>query len=340
MNESFFPYPSNAPRPFRVIGAGSLIVDLVAEVSDAFIARIGRQKGGMELVDSATLEEIVALLPSPPMLSAGGSAANTIHGLAHLGVPCTFLGKLGADANRDFYVAAYQSAGVDTSRIRYSDAMPTGRCLSLVTPDSERTLCTDLGASGSLSVDDVNVDDFRDCDYVHIEGYLLFNRELAVSIMQAAKTAGAIVGLDLASFEVVRANRDVLDDLLSEYVDVVYANEDEAEAFCGVRTPEAGLAALAEHCCVAIVKLGADGARIQASTGTVAIDAVSAQAVDTTGAGDLWAAGFLYAALNGSDPAIAGKCGAVTGAEVVQVFGAALPDAAWERTREQFKNND
>jgi sugar/nucleoside kinase (ribokinase family) len=200
-------------------------------------------------------------------------------------------------------------------------------------------LCTDLGASSALSSDDFRVDDFRDCDYVHIEGYLLFNRDLAVSILQAAKAAGAIVGLDLASFEVVRANHDVLDDLLSEYVDVVYANEDEAEAFCGVRTPETGLAALADHCWVVVLKLGAAGAQIRASDETVKIDAVPAQAVDTTGAGDLWASGFLYAALNGSDLTTAGRCGAVTGAEVVQVFGAALSDEAWARTREQFKKN-
>ncbi|HCN06318.1 MAG TPA: adenosine kinase [Lentisphaeria bacterium] len=331
LKHAFFPRPADSPRPRQVIGVGSLVVDLIAEVDDAFIDDIGRQKGGMELVDAATLDDILARVPQSPTIAPGGSAANTIHGLARLGVSTAFLGKLGIDDNGKFYSDAFDSAGVDTSRFRRTGDLPTGRCLSLVTPDSERTLCTDLGASGALVPAEVSADDFRDCDYVHIEGYLLFNRDLALAVLRASKEAGAVVGLDLASFEVVGANADVLEDLLRDYVDVVYANEDEAEAFCGVRNPGECLGGLAQHCDVAVLKLGADGARIQADGDVTIVSAQPAVAVDTTGAGDLWAAGFLYGCMQGMDASEAGRCGAVTGSEVVQVLGAVLGDEVWQQ---------
>ena len=331
LKHAFFPRPADSPRPRQVIGVGSLVVDLIAEVDDAFIDDIGRQKGGMELVDAATLDDILTRVPQSPTIAPGGSAANTIHGLARLGVSTAFLGKLGIDENGEFYSDAFDRAGVDTSRFRRTGDLPTGRCLSLVTPDSERTLCTDLGASGALAPAEVSADDFCDCDYVHIEGYLLFNRDLALAVLGASKEAGAVVGLDLASFEVVGANADVLEDLLRDYVDVVYANEDEAEAFCGVRNPDECLGGLAQHCDVAVLKLGADGARIQADGDVTIVSAQPAVAVDTTGAGDLWAAGFLYGCMQGMDASEAGRCGAVTGSEVVQVFGASLGDEVWQR---------
>ena len=151
LKHAFFPRPADSPRPRQVIGVGSLVVDLIAEVDDAFIDNIERRKGGMELVDAPTLDDILARVPQAPTIAPGGSAANTIHGLAHLGVSTAFLGKLGTDDNGKFYSDAFDSAGVDTSRFRRTGALPTGRCLSLVTPDSERTLCTDLGASSALA---------------------------------------------------------------------------------------------------------------------------------------------------------------------------------------------
>lgn len=325
---------------FHAIGVGSLMVDLVANVDDDFPSRIGREKGGMELVDSAKMESILSGLKvraaDEIVRATGGSAANTIQGLARLGLKCTLLGKVGADDDGAFYRHAVADDSVDTTRFKSTDTTPTGRCLCLVTPDTERTMCTDLGAAGTLAAGEVNDDDFQNCAYAHIEGYMLFNKDLIRRILEAAASAGCAIGLDLASFEVVEANRDRLSDMLESYIDIVYANEDEAAAFCGLRDPAAGLAALARHCAVAAVKLGTDGALLQRGEETATVKAEPVTAVDTTGAGDLWASGFIYGCFQGCDLGTCGAFGAIVGAEVVQVSGATIAADRWMLIRERL----
>lgn len=322
---------------FKILGAGSPMLDLLVNVEDAFIDSIEGEKGGMNLVTPEILGSILAKTESECVMTPGGSAANTIFGLAQLGIPTALLGKTGSDSEAEFYKKQYAQMGGDTSRLKINPMVPTGRCLSLVTPDSERTMRTDLGAAATLTIEDITPEDFKGFTHVHIEGYMLFNADLTCHILRLAKDAGCIISLDLASFEVVNAAKILLQELLTDYVDIIFANEEEAAAFCDTDDPEKCLEILAGYSDIVAVKVGKKGAYIQRGTEKVKVHANVVEAVDTTGAGDLWASGFLYGLLKGKSLAECGKCGSVTGAEVVQIMGASIPEEGWKRIKEAVK---
>jgi sugar/nucleoside kinase (ribokinase family) len=315
---------------FDLIGVGNPIVDIVARVDEAFVTGIAGDKCGMVLVASGSLDALLARLPDGMERHPGGSAGNTAFAAARLGLRTTFLGKTGADAWGRFYRASFAALGGDTARFR-TGALPTGRCLALVTPDSERTLRTDLGAAVSLRPDEFSAADFAGCRHAHVEGYLLFNRDLFRAVLAAARAAGCSVSLDLAAHEVVRASRDFLPDLLRSSVDMVFANEDEAAAwFAGAGDPPQQARQLADICGLAAVKVGAAGAWIADRTQCVHVPAVPGiTAIDSTGAGDHWAAGFLHGHLHGKPLAEAGRRGALLGAAIVQHIGPKIPEALW-----------
>lgn len=318
----------------KVIGFGSPIVDVLVNVDDSFINTIGGAKGGMELVSPEALIDILSRVEGSAVRAPGGSAANTIFGLARLGTPTAFAGKLGNDDEADFYMAEYKGIGGDVSRFKRNPALATGRCLSLVTPDSERTMRTDLGAAATLSPEDLSSEDFQGCPHAHLEGYLLFNEQLIRRILGLARENECSVSLDLASFEVVKAAMPILPELL-ESVDCVFANEDEAAAFTGNDDPASALETLGKHCATAVVKVGKEGAWLKNDDEIVKVDAELVEAVDTTGAGDLWQAGFIHGFLRGQSLRDCGRNGAILGAEVVQVMGAAIPGDRWEGIRER-----
>jgi sugar/nucleoside kinase (ribokinase family) len=316
---------------FDLVGVGSPIIDVLARVPETFLPTVGGQKGGMVLTDAATIGKWMAQLPEPFAEAPGGSSGNTIFAAAHMGLRTTFIGKTGNDAGGAFYRERLQAIGGDASRFK-TGTIPNGRCLSLITPDSERTLRTDLGAAATLAPAEITPADFIGCGHAHIEGFLLFNPELMLAVLKAAKEANCAVSLDLASFEVVEAAGTALPGLLDEYVDMVFANEEEARAFCGRSdSPEQLAMALSRHCRYAAVKAGAGGAWL-AHDGTVAHSPAlpGIRAVDTTGAGDYWAAGFLAGWLRGKPLDACTAWGARLGAEIVQVIGTELPDSKWE----------
>ena len=318
-------------QPIQVIGVGSPIVDLIAEVSEQLLTSVSGKKGGMELIDTPTMESILGLLEREPVKAPGGSAGNTTFALARLGMTCAFLGKLGADDNGGYYRNAFLRENTDGSRFKTDTNLPTACCISLVTPDSERTMRTNLGAAMTLAPDEISADDFRGCSHAHIEGYLLFNRKLMMKVVESAKEADCTISLDLGSFEVVEASRDILENMLGRFVDIVFANEDEATGFCGDSDPEAGLDALSGFCGAAAVKIGKDGAWMKDGSGKIHVPAVPVDRVlDTTGAGDFWAAGFLYGYLNGCDLPTCGRFGSILGGHVVQCMGTHLEDEVWE----------
>ncbi len=322
---------------YDIIGIGSPLIDRLANVDEGWLATVPGAKGGMELIDGEAIQALLGRLVAEPVSVAGGSAANTTFGLATLGMRCTFLGKLGQDADGELYARLFAEAGVDPSRFKYTPAVATGQCLCLITPDSERTMRTCLGAAMTLDPAEITPEDFAGCRHAHLEGYVLFNPLLTERVLECAKAANCTISLDLASFEVVKANEAILDKLLSNYIDIVFANEDEAKAYCGSDDPEDGLKALAARCHTAAVKLGAKGALLQRGDEIVRVDAERVDAIDTTGAGDLWAAGFLYAYFNNRDLATCGRHGAVTGAEVVQILGAAIPSERWNIIKEKLR---
>ncbi len=321
----------------KILGVGSPILDILVNVDDKFIEGIDGDKGGMELVSSEALEAILAKTGgNAPHNAPGGSAGNTIFGLAELGTPVAFLGKVGRDQDGEFYTGCLAKLGGDVSAFRYADGIHTGRCLSLVTPDSERTMRTDLGAAATVTEEDVSPDVFAGVNLVHIEGYMLFAENILRKTLKAAKDAGCRISLDMASFEVVRFKKDILPELLSEYVDIVFANEDEAREFCGDVSLEEALEKLSEYCETAVVKMGKEGSLIKRGEEIARVRADVVNAVDTTGAGDLWQTGFLYGFVNGRSLEECGILGSALGAEVVQVMGANIPDARWDVIRKSL----
>lgn len=322
---------------YTVAGVGSPVVDQVVQVSHEFLHSLEGEKGGMELIEEEELAELLASLPEPPVSAAGGSAGNTTFALARMGCASRFFGVIGDDVAGKYYQDAFIKAGGDGSTFQVRPNMPTAQCVSLVTPDGERTMRTHLGAALTLAIGDIVLADFKGCDHVHVEGYLLFNEALMRHVLETAKKAGCSTSVDLASFEVVNATKGHLRELLDTYVDVVFANEEEAEAFAGTADRQKCMAGLAGCCQTAAIKYGADGAEVQWGTECCTIPAVAVEnVVDTTGAGDMWAAGFLYGRGSGKSPAQCGYYGSLLGATVVQHQGASIPEAEWQLLLEQI----
>ncbi|MEM0897847.1 MAG: adenosine kinase [Verrucomicrobiota bacterium] len=314
-----------------LIGIGAPVVDLLAHVDEEFVAEIEGGKGGMELVGTEGLEALVEKLAAEPALAAGGSAGNTVFAAGKLGTRVGFLGKLGNCDAAAFYRKRFEEIGADLSRFKTGE-VPNAKCLSLVTPDSERTMRTDLGAAMTMALEEVTESDFKGVRHLHIEGYLLFNRDLMKHILDLAKESGCTTSLDMASFEVVKAAEDILDGWLKDHVDIVFANEDEAAAFFPDHDDHKKMAASFNGVCdIAAVKLGKDGSLIAHGGDVEFVEPIIVdKAIDTTGAGDYWAGGFLHGWLDGKPLTTCGRYGSIMGAEVVQVLGASLPDHRWD----------
>ncbi len=319
--------------PIKMLGVGSPILDMLVNVPEGFLRHVPGAKGGMELVDQKTIADILSKSSATALQAPGGSAANTIYALSKLGVPTGLLGKVGDDENGKFYLRNYAAAGGDASRVKSSPSTPTGTCLCLVTPDSQRTMRTCLGAAAELSLDDISPEDFEGYTHAHVEGYMLFNQPLTAKILQLATKAGLVISLDLSSFEVVRANRAILADIIKNHVDILFANEDEAKEYLGRHDPEAFISEFKDVCDVVAVKLGKEGALIKTPREKAQIKALVVDAIDTTGAGDLWQAGFLYGHLAGETLEVCGRHASLLGAEVVKIMGAHLSEETWRRIR-------
>ena len=326
--------PSPTARRFDLIGIGSPIMDLLALVPEDFLATVPGEKGGMILVETPEIEALVARLPVEHTVNPGGSAANTAQFAARLGLRTTFLGKLGNDAIAKAYREHFSAAGIAGEHFKLGD-LPNARCLSLITPDSQRTLRTCLAAAMTLSPEEISPVDFVGCRHAHMEGYLFFNPELATAVVDSARSAGTTLSVDMASFEVVRAARGWIFDQLRTGIDVVFANEDEVRAlFETDETYDVLARRLASFGGIACVKLGKDGAWVARGDELHRIAPVVVNdAVDTTGAGDAWAAGFLYGHLKGWTLPSSGTLGSILGAATVRQIGHALPAGEWERVR-------
>ena len=321
------------PDRCLIVGIGSVLVDFLVHEEDAFIDRIPEAvKGGMTLVDSDTIDRTLALVSNVPQVVPGGSACNMAVGVGNLGGQIRFIGKRGEDALGNLLENSLRQNRV--SPLLFQSPTPTGRVLSTITPDAQRTLLTCLGAAADLSPEEVGGNCFEDAAVVYVEGYLLYNRSLIRAVFEKARQAGACICLDLASFTVVTEAADVLGDLVDEFVDILIANEDEARIFTGCDDDARAIGALAQRASLAALKVGSRGSWIAFEGQVHRIEPWgNGTAVDTTGAGDLWAAGFLFGLVNGFTIQKSGQIGSACGYEVCQVVGAAIPDQGWERIR-------
>ena len=247
----------------KIIGIGNALTDMLINLdNDSRLAEMNLARGSMSLVDSELQRQISASVATlPTTMSPGGSAANTIRALACLGSNVGYIGKVGEDAAGDFYERALNDLGIEPVVFRGRDN--SGRCLSLVSPDGERTMVTYLGAALELVPEELSASIFEGYDCLYIEGYLVQNHALIEGAVRLAKQCGLQVAIDLASFNVVEDNLEFLRRITAEYVDILFANEDEARAFTGLDDPEQALAQISEMCELTVVKIGRKGALIK-----------------------------------------------------------------------------
>ena len=317
----------------KILCIGAALNDLLLRETDAFLEGLGNEKGGMTLAEKAQLDDAVSQSNEKVESAPGGSACNTAVGIARLGGNVSFLGKRGNDAVGENIQSKLTDWGVDCKL--YESATATGQVLSVITPDAQRTMMTYLGAAAELNPDELKSADFKGYDLVHVEGYLLFNTPFTMKVLELAKENNCKISLDLSSFEVVNIFKELLPDLLTNYIDIIIANEDEAHAYTGKNPPES-LELFSKLAEMAIVKLGADGVSIAYEGQKYFVEGNPVEAVDTTGAGDLWASGFIYGLTRGWPIDFAAKIGNLTGAAVVQVVGATIPEKNYEQIKKQF----
>ncbi|MDR1171106.1 MAG: adenosine kinase [Bacteroidales bacterium] len=321
----------------RVLGMGNALVDMMTELpDDHLLDEFGLQKGSMQLVDKEFSNHVLGKIQQLKKSEiSGGSAANTICGLAAMGIETAFIGKVGKDRLGEVFEKDLVRNGIHPL-LQYS-GNETGLALALVSPDSERTFATHLGAAVELEPDDLTSDMFQGYTHFYIEGYLVQHHELIRRAVELAKENSLDVILDLASFNVVADNLDFLHFLVKEYADVVFANADEARTFTGGKKPEDALEEIAEDCWIAVVKTGKNGSLIQNGRQVYRVPASRVNCIDTTGAGDLYASGFLYGMLNDLDLPLCGEIGSILAGKVIEVIGARIPDATWPEIKDRVK---
>jgi len=309
-------------------------MDVVVKLTDDTILQNDNlPKGSMTLVDAATSASINRQTEGLEKIHApGGSVCNTIDGLAHLGANTAFIGKVGNDELGISYENLLKKVGAKP--LLFKSPNSTGVAMALVSTDSERTFGTYLGAAIELSPDDLTPDLFTGYDIAYIEGYLVQNHDLVSKAAALANDAGLTIALDLASYNVVEENVGFLEEILSEYVDIVFANEDEAKAFTG-KNPKDAAIELADLCNIAVVKVGAKGSLICRDNELIEIAATGTTCVDTTGAGDLYSSGFLYGYSLGLPLETCGKIASIVAGKVIMGYGARMDEAMWKTIDEE-----
>jgi len=319
----------------RLLGLGNALTDVHMSIdSDNLLEELGLPKGSMQLIDSFRFEKINERMSDfEKSVSCGGSAANTITGASQLGVPSSFIGKVNSDKIGNLYKEDMESYRVNAFLL--VDNEVSGQALAFVSTDGERTFATFLGAAANLTPEDLHAHHFDNHDLLYLEGYLIFNRELVLKAVRMAKEKGLKVALDLASYNVVEANRDFLMDLLDKYVDLVFANEEEAKALTG-EEPSKALDILAQFCETAVVKIGSKGALAKSGASSVHVPAIEANRVDTTGAGDLFAAGFIFGMHLGLSLEECTRYGTITAGKVIEVMGPKMSPETWLKIKSMF----
>ena len=315
----------------RVIGIGNALTDILVNLQDdKILNEFSLPKGSMSLVDTAfqlRLSESTAGLPRT--MSLGGSAGNTIRALAKLGTHSGFIGKVGNDETGDFYVTTLENLGVEPKVFRGSEY--SGRCVSLVSRDGERTMATNLGAALELNPEEIGSELFDGYDCLYIEGYLVQNHALITKAASEARKKGLTVAIDLASYNVVENNLEFLRDLSDSYVDIIFANEQEAQIFTGEQDPLKATDKISSFADITVVKIGEKGAYIKQGGETIHVGVMSTtRMVDTTGAGDFYAAGFLAGMCEGLSLRKCGTLGAISASKVIEVVGTTFDDSVWD----------
>lgn len=320
----------------KVLGMGNALVDVLIRIhDDSLLQKFGLPKGSMQLVDldkSRFMQESMRNLNFE--VASGGSAANTINGLANLGAPCGYIGKINNDLNGERFKADMTSKGIEA--LLLTGSQPTGVATTLISSDSQRTFGTYLGSAVELSAADLNPEFFHGYNILHIEGYLVQNHELLEKAVILAKEAGLKIAIDMASYNIVAANLDFLQSLVRKYVDIVFANEEESRSFTG-KEPIEALDEIAGMCEIAVVKIGAKGCLVKVAGKVVEVPAIAANPVDTTGAGDLYASGFFYGMANNLSYEKCARLGSLLAGNVIEVIGTKMDEKRWANIKREVE---
>jgi sugar/nucleoside kinase (ribokinase family) len=299
------------------------------------LQKFGLPKGSMQLVDldkSRFMQESMRDLNFE--VASGGSAANTINGLANLGAPCGYIGKISNDQNGAHFRADMTSKGIEA--LLLTGSQPTGVATTLISSDSQRTFGTYLGSAVELSASDLNPEFFHGYDILHIEGYLVQNHQLLEKAVILAKEAGLKIAMDMASYNIVAANLDFLQSLVRKYVDILFANEEESMSFTG-KEPLEALDEIAGMCEIAVVKIGAKGCLVKVAGIVIEVPAIVANPVDTTGAGDLYASGFFYGMANNLSYEKCARLGSLLAGNVIEVIGTKMDENRWANIKREVE---
>lgn len=321
----------------KIIGLGNALVDIIVFIDDdALLEKLELPKGSMQLVDiekSGKIRKACEHFHSSYI--SGGSAANTIYGLAKLGLDTSFIGKIGKDDYGEIFKADLLKSNINP--ILFISNTHSGRAVALISPDKERTFATHLGAAIELTTEELIPGHFNDHDFFHIEGYIVQNNELLEKAVKLARENNLEISLDLASYNVVDDNLDFLKYIVKDYVDIVFANEEEARSFTG-KEPDKALDELASICKIAVVKTGKNGSMVKSEKNKYYINAIDAKVVDTNGAGDIYAAGFLYGLSKGLSLDKCGKAGSVLAGMIIEITGPRLDEESWQKAFSMLAN--
>lgn len=311
-------------KKYDVIGIGSPLLDFIAEVDDSLLKEMEFNKGQCNFVDDVKSKEILKRL-GDVKIAPGCSSGNVAAGVAVLGGSAGYLGKIGKDEYGKVYEQKTKEIGVNTILPKHESVM-TGSCITFITPDAERSFVVNLGAAQHLSKEDVIEEEVKQSKILHVLGFHLGDnvlKDAALHAMEIAKENGVKVSIDFSDAGLIRANLEEFRRIAKEYADIIFANEDEAEALTGKKEEEA-LHEIYDMCEIAIVKLGAEGSIIKAANMIYRIPAYKGKVVNTNGAGDAYAAGILYSIANNIDFEKAGHIASYAASLAVQQTGARL----------------
>lgn len=317
----------------KILGMGNALVDVLATLEDdVLLDKMELPKGSMQLIDEDRLLQInKQFAEMNTHLATGGSAANTMLGLARMGASVGFIGKVGSDEYGKFFRDNLIKNDIE-DKLQIS-TLPSGVASTFISPDGERTFGTYLGAAASLKADDLSLEMFKGYTYFYIEGYLVQDHDMILHAIELAKEVGLQVCLDLASYNIVAGDMEFFSLLVNKYVDILFANEEEAKAFTGQEPTEA-VASLSKLCSIAVVKVGSYGSYIRKGTEEVHVPAIPVSKVlDTTGAGDYFAAGFLYGLTEGYSLEKCAKIGSILAGNVIQEVGTHIPATRWDEIK-------
>jgi len=321
----------------KILGIGNALVDVLIKLPDEkLLSELNIAKGSMNLIDADTRKIIFERIKNFSVRqTTGGSVSNTTIALRQLGESVGYMGKAGNDVYGDFYLKEMTDLDIKLHLIQ--EDMLSGTAVALITPDGERTFCTYLGAAADMRKTDIHSSIFQQYTHLYVEGYLVQNHELIETALSMAKSLNLTTIYDLASYNVVASDREFIQGLVERYVDILFANDEEAVALTGKPSEEA-INEIAEKVPTVIMKGGANGSWVKQKDLFIHVPIYNKiQPVDTTAAGDYYAAGYFYGMINGVDPEKCARLGTLLAYNIIQVIGTKLPEETWIDIRKKAK---